>query len=70
MPFGQKHCDKDDYRRRNKMRCSSPGCVSHDAKETVNKVKTYNQVRDEVMDSGAQKMESMKQVVSKLPRRK
>ena len=49
---------------------SSTGCVSHDSKESANKPKSYNQVRNEVMDSGEQKMESMKQVIGKLPRKK
>ena len=48
------------------MRCSSPRCKSHEMKEEVSKVKTYNQVRNEVMDNGDQKVENMSQVVSKL----
>ena len=70
MPFGQKYRKKDDYKKRGTLRSSSPGSVSHDAKESANKPKSYNQVRNEVMDSGAQKMESMKQVIGKLPRKK
>ena len=66
MPLGQKYCGKDDYSRKNKMRCSSLGRKNHEMKEEVSKVKTYNQVRNEVMDNGGQKVENMSQVVSKL----
>ena len=66
MTLGQKYCGKDDYSRKSKMRCSSPGRKSHEMKEEVSKVKTYNQVRNEVMDNGDQKVENMSQVVSKL----
>ena len=70
MPFGQKYRKKDHYKNKGAIRSSSPRCVSHDAKESAKKPKSYNQVRNEVMDSGAQKMESMKQVIGKLPRKK
>ena len=70
MPFGQRYRKKDDYKKKSTIRSSSPGCASHDAKESVTKPKSYNQVRNEVMDNGAEKMESMKQVVGKLPRKK
>ena len=66
MPLGQTYCGKDHYSRKSKMRCSSPRCKSHEMKEEVSKVKTYNQVRNEVMDNGDQQVENMSQVVSKL----
>ena len=41
MPFGQKYRKKDDYKKRGTIRSSSPGSVSHDAKESANKPKSY-----------------------------
>ena len=66
MPLGQKYSGKDDYKTRGTMRRPSPNGKSHDMKEEVSKLKTYNQVRNEVMDHGDQKVENMSQVVSKL----
>ena len=48
------------------MRRPSPKGKSHEMNEEVSKVKTYNQVRNEVMDNGAQKVENVNLVVSKL----
>ena len=47
-------------------RSQSPARQGLDKDETVKKVKTYNQVRNEVMDAGNQQMENVSQVVSKL----
>ena len=71
MRFGYKHCKSDDVKYRNMMdvekkRSQSPARKDLDKDETVQKVKTYNQVRNEVMDAGNQQMENVSQVVSKL----
>ena len=66
MPLGQKYSGKDDYKTRGTMRRPSPKAKSHEMNEEVSKVKTYNQVRNEVMDNGAQKVENVNLVVSKL----
>ena len=71
MRFGYKHCKSDDVKHRNMMgvekkRSQSPARKDLDKDETVKKVKTYNQVRNEVMDAGNQEMENVSQVVSKL----
>ena len=71
MPFGYKYTKADSVKHRNMAgveikRSQSPARQDLDKEETVKKVKTYNQVRNEVMDAGNQQMENVSQVVSKL----
>ena len=71
MPFGYKYTKADTVKHRSMTgvemkRSQSPSRKDLDKDETVKKVKTYNQVRNEVMDAGNQQMENVSQVVSKL----
>ena len=61
MPFGQKYIKGNKYG--HSMQDKGGG---YDKAEAVKKVKDYNQVRNEVMQSKSQAMDNVSQVVGNL----